>query len=74
MDREVLEQCYEYSTPLSLHRYVGNTPAKKTSAMTSAQVRSHEPQHGEADSRNPSCFDLVQGHKRSPKQLWLSFE
>jgi alpha-L-arabinofuranosidase len=71
-DREVLEQCYEYVDALSLHRYVGNT-AEETgndSAKYMAMNLSMEKQIKET----LAVCDLVQGHKRSPKKLWLSFD
>ncbi len=71
-DREVLEQCYDYVDALSLHRYVGNT-AEETgndSAKYMAMNLSMEKQIKET----LAVCDLVQGHKRSPKKLWLSFD
>jgi alpha-N-arabinofuranosidase len=71
-DREVLEQCYEYVDALSLHRYIGNT-AEETgndSAKYMAMNLSMEKQIKET----LAVCDLVQGHKRSPKKLWLSFD
>ena len=71
-DREVLEQCYEYVDGLSLHRYFTNAPAD-TGGDTSkflAMNLSMEQQIAET----VAVCDLVRGHKRSPKQLWLSFD
>src|SRR5277367_6392492 len=71
-DREVLEQCYEYVDALSLHRYIGNT-AEETrgdSANFLAMNLSMEQQITET----LAVCDLVRGHKRSPKKLWLSFD
>lgn len=71
-DREVLEQCYEYVDALSLHRYVGNT-AEETGSDSSKFVAmnlSMEKQIAET----LAVVDLVRGHKRSPKKLWLSFD
>jgi alpha-L-arabinofuranosidase len=71
-DREVLEQCYDYVDALSLHRYVGNT-AEETgndSAKYMAMNLSMEKQIAET----VAVCDLVRGHKRSPKKLWLSFD
>jgi alpha-N-arabinofuranosidase len=71
-DREVLELCYEYVDGLSLHRYFTNTPeetgndSNKFVAMNLAMDR----QIGET----LAVCDLVRGHKRSPKKLWLSFD
>jgi alpha-N-arabinofuranosidase len=71
-DREVLEQCYEYVDALSLHRYIGNTQEEtgKDSAKFLAMNLSMEKQIAET----LAVCDLVRGHKRSPKKLWLSFD
>ena len=71
-DREVLEQCYEYVDALSLHRYVGNTKEETGGDSTKflAMNLSMEKQIAETIA----VCDLVQGHKRSPKKLWLSFD
>jgi len=71
-DREVLEQCYEYVDGLSLHRYLGNTPEETggESAKFLALNLSMEQQIAETIA----VCDLVRGHKRSPKKLWLSFD
>ncbi len=71
-DREVLEQCYEYVDGLSLHRYFGNTESETggDSAKFLAMNLSMERQIAETTA----VCDLVRGHKRSPKKLWLSFD
>jgi alpha-L-arabinofuranosidase len=71
-DREVLEQCYEYVDALSLHRYIGNTQEEtgRNSAKFLAMNLSMEQQIAET----LAVCDFVRGHKRSPKQLWLSFD
>ncbi len=71
-DREVLEQCYEYADALSLHRYIGNTQEEtgKDSSKFVAMNLSMEQQIAET----LAVCDLVRGHKRSPKKLWLSFD
>src|SRR5882672_6560459 len=71
-DREVLEQCYEYVDALSLHRYVGNTP-DETGNDSSKFVAMNLSMEKQIHETLAVC-DLVQGHKRSPKQLWLSFD
>lgn len=71
-DREVLEQCYDYVDGLSLHRYFTNTPqdtggdSAKFLAMNLSMERQIE--------ETLAVCDMVRGHKRSPKQLWLSFD
>src|SRR6266700_2266520 len=70
-DREVLEQCYEYVAGLSLHRYFENAELPGgDSAKFLAMNLSMERQIAETIA----VCDLVRGHKRSPKKLWLSFD
>jgi len=71
-DREVLEQCYDYVDGLSLHRYFTNAPADTggDSSKFLAMNLSMEQQIAET----VAVCDLVRGHKRSPKKLWLSFD
>jgi alpha-L-arabinofuranosidase len=71
-DREVLEQCYDYVDGLSLHRYFTNAPQDTggDSSKFLAMNLSMEQQIAET----VAVCDLVRGHKRSPKQLWLSFD
>jgi alpha-N-arabinofuranosidase len=71
-DREVLEQCYDYVDALSLHRYIGNTKDEtgEDSSKYLAMNLSMEQQIAET----LAVCDLVQGHKRSHKKLWLSFD
>jgi len=71
-DREVLEQCYDYVDGLSLHRYFGNwerDSGNKTENYLALNL-SMERQIAET----LAVCDLVRGHKRSPKKLWLSFD
>jgi alpha-L-arabinofuranosidase len=70
-DREVLEQCYEYVDALSLHRYIGN--ADDTGGETSKFVAMNLSMEKQIQETLAVC-DLVRGHKRSPKRLWLSFD
>jgi alpha-N-arabinofuranosidase len=70
-DREVLEQCYDYVDAISLHRYFGNTSETGgDSAKFLALNLSMEKQIAEVSA----VCDYVQGRKRSPKKLWLSFD
>jgi len=71
-DREVLEQCYEYVDGLSLHRYFGNTP-EETGGSTEKFVALNLTMDRQIAESLAVC-DLVRGHKRSPKKLWLSFD
>ncbi len=71
-DREVLEQCYNYVDAISLHRYVGNTP-EETGGESSKYLALNLSMERQIDEVAAVC-DMVQGHKRSPKKLWLSFD
>jgi alpha-L-arabinofuranosidase len=71
-DREVLEQCYEYVDALSLHRYIGNTQ-EETGGDTSKYLAMNLTMDRQIAETVAVC-DLVRGRKRSPKQLWLSFD
>ncbi len=71
-DREVLEQCYDYINGLSLHRYFGNTP-EETGRSSEKFVALNLTMDRQIEETLAVC-DLVRGHKRSPKQLWLSFD
>ncbi|HEY6385424.1 MAG TPA: alpha-N-arabinofuranosidase [Candidatus Acidoferrum sp.] len=71
-DREVLEQCYEYVDAISLHRYFGNT-AEETGGDSSKFLALNLSMERQIDEVAAVC-DMVRGHKRSPKKLWLSFD
>ncbi len=71
-DREVLEQCYDYVDALSLHRYVGNTP-EETGNDSAKYLALNLTMDRQIEETLAVC-DLVRGHKRSPKKLWLSFD
>jgi alpha-N-arabinofuranosidase len=71
-DREVLEQCYDYVDALSLHRYVGNTP-EETGGDSGKYLALNLTMDRQIEETLAVC-DLVRGHKRSTKQLWLSFD
>jgi alpha-N-arabinofuranosidase len=71
-DREVLEQCYDYVDGLSLHRYLGNTK-EETGGESSKYLAMNLSMEKQIAETLAVC-DLVRGHKRSPKQLWLSFD
>lgn len=71
-DREVLEHCYEWVDGLSLHRYFGNTP-EETGGSSEKFVALNLTMDRQIEETLAVC-DLVRGHKRSPKQLWLSFD
>jgi len=71
-DREVLEKCYERVDGLSLHRYFENTP-EITGGDSSKFVAMNLTMDKQIAESLAVC-DLVQGHHRSPKKLWLSFD
>ena len=71
-DREVLEQCYDRVDGLSLHRYFENTP-EITGGDSSKFVAMNLTMDKQIAETLAVC-DLVQGHQRSPKKLWLSFD
>jgi len=70
-DREVLEQCYENVDGLSLHRYLGND--RETGGDSSKFLAMNLTMDRQIAETLAVC-DLVRGHKRSPKKLWLSFD
>jgi len=71
-DREVLEQCYDYVDGLSLHRYFGNWD-RDSDGKTEKYVALNISMERQIEETLAVC-DLVRGHKRSPKKLWLSFD
>jgi alpha-N-arabinofuranosidase len=71
-DREVLEQCYEWVDGLSLHRYFGNTE-DQTGGETSKYLAMNLTMDRQIAETTAVC-DVVGGHKRSQKKLWLSFD
>src|SRR5437867_3978315 len=71
-DREVLEQCYDYVDGLSLHRYFGNTP-DETGGSSEKYLALNLTMDRQIAETLAVC-DLVRGHKRSSKKLWLSFD
>ena len=71
-DREVLEQCYDYVDGLSLHRYFGNWERDSGSKTENYLALNLSMERQIAETL--AVCDLVRGHKRSPKKLWLSFD
>ncbi len=70
-DREVLEQCYDNVDGLSLHRYLGNN---EETGEDSAKYLAMNLTMDKQIAESLAVCDLVRGHKRSKKQLWLSFD
>jgi alpha-N-arabinofuranosidase len=71
-DREVLEECYDQVDAISLHNYYGNTPAL-TGSDTARYLAMNLDMERQIEEIAAVC-DYVQGVKRSPKRLWLSFD
>jgi len=71
-DREVLEQCYDYVDAISLHRYFGNE-GQETGGDSSKFLAMNLSMEKQIDEVAAVC-DMVRGHKRSAKKLWLSFD
>jgi len=73
-DRQVLEECYEYVDAISLHRYFENSATSKETLGDYAKfLAMNLSMERQIDEVTAVC-DLVRGHKRSPKKLWLSFD
>jgi alpha-L-arabinofuranosidase len=70
-DREVLEQCYDYVDGISLHRYFNN--ADETGGDSAKFLAMNLSMERQIDEVAAVC-DVVRGHKRSAKKLWLSFD
>lgn len=71
-DRQVLEQCYDYVDGLSLHRYFGNTQ-EQTGGDSSKYLALNLSMDRQIAESLAVC-DMVGGHQRSQKKLWLSFD
>jgi alpha-N-arabinofuranosidase len=71
-DREVLEHCYDYVDAISLHRYFGNE-GQETGGDSTKFLALNLSMERQIDEVAAVC-DVVRGHKRSPKKLWLSFD
>jgi alpha-N-arabinofuranosidase len=71
-EREVLEECYDQVDGISLHNYYGNTAelTGNNSARFLAMNLDMERQIHEI----AAVCDYVQGLRKSPKRLWLSFD
>lgn len=70
-DRVVLEQCYDYVDAISLHRYFNNM--RETNGDSSKFLALNLAMERQIEEVAAVC-DVVQGHKRSHKKLWLSFD
>jgi alpha-N-arabinofuranosidase len=71
-DREVLEECYDMVDGISLHCYYGNTPP--TTGNSSARYLAMNLDMERQILEIEAVCDYVQGLRKSPKRLWLSFD
>jgi alpha-N-arabinofuranosidase len=71
-DREVLEECYDQVDGISLHNYYGNT--KELTGNSSARFLAMNLDMERQIREIAAVADYVQGLRRSPKRLWLSFD
>jgi alpha-N-arabinofuranosidase len=71
-DREVLEECYDQVDAISLHNYYGNTQ-DLTGNNTARYLAMNLDMERQIQEIAAVC-DYVQGLRKSPKRLWLSFD
>jgi alpha-N-arabinofuranosidase len=71
-DREVLEECYDQVDAISLHNYYGNT--KELTGNSTARFLAMNLDMERQIHEIAAVCDYVQGLRRSPKRLWLSFD
>ena len=71
-DREVLEECYDQVDGISLHNYYGNTP--ELTGGSSARYLAMNLDMERQILEIAAVCDYVQGLRKSPKRLWLSFD
>lgn len=70
-DRTVLEECYDVVDGISLHRYFGNTD--ETNHDSHIYLAMNMAMDRQIEEITAVC-DTVRAHKRSDKQLFLSFD
>jgi alpha-N-arabinofuranosidase len=71
-DREVLEECYDQVDAISLHNYYGNT--KESTGTNTGRFLAMNLDMDRQIREIAAVADYVQGLKKSPKRLWLSFD
>ena len=71
-DREVLEECYDQVDGISLHNYYGNT--ERLTGNDSARYLAMNLDMERQILEIAAVCDYVQGLRKSPKRLWLSFD
>ena len=71
-DREVLEECYDQVDGISLHNYYGNTPPLTGNSASRYLAMNLDMERQILEIA--AVADYVQGLRKSPKRLWLSFD
>ena len=71
-DREVLEECYDQVDGISLHNYYGNT--KELTGNSTERFLAMNLDMDRQIREIAAVADYVQGLRKSPKRLWLSFD
>jgi alpha-L-arabinofuranosidase len=71
-DREVLEECYDQVDGISLHNYYGNT--REQTGNSAARFLALNLDMERQIREIAAVCDYVQGVRKSPKRLWLSFD
>jgi alpha-L-arabinofuranosidase len=71
-DREVLEECYDQVDGISLHNYYGNT--RDLTGNSTARYLALNLDMERQIREIAAVADYVQGLRKSPKRLWLSFD
>jgi alpha-N-arabinofuranosidase len=71
-DREVLEECYDQVDGISLHNYYGNT--REMTGNSAPRYLAMNLDMERQIREIAAVCDYVQGVRKSPKRLWLSFD
>src|SRR5919197_1804058 len=71
-DREVLEECYDQVDAISLHNYYGN--ARELTGNSTARFLAMNLDMERQIHEIAAVCDYVQGLRKSPRRLWLSFD
>jgi alpha-L-arabinofuranosidase len=71
-DRELLEECYDQVDGISLHNYYGNT--EPLTGNSAARYLAMNLDMDRQILEVGAVCDYVQGLRKSPKRLWLSFD
>jgi alpha-N-arabinofuranosidase len=71
-DRQVLEECYDQVNAISLHNYYGNT--RELTGNSAARFLAMNLDMERQIHEIAAVCDYVQGLRKSPRRLWLSFD